>query len=60
VVRLLRPLTVWNLYLWLTHVFANGGCAGDKLRDARVEVGDVRIAPLGWYTPVNLFRREIK
>jgi hypothetical protein len=29
------------------YVFANGGYAGDKLLDALVEVGDVRIAPLG-------------
>ena len=43
----MRPPTVWKLYLWLMHVVANGGYAGDKLLDALVEVGDVRIAPLG-------------
>ncbi|UCG14230.1 MAG: hypothetical protein JSU72_07145 [Deltaproteobacteria bacterium] len=37
---------IGNLYPGLRHVLVGGGCAGDELRDALVEVGEVRIAPL--------------
>jgi transposase len=31
--------SIRHLYPWLRHVFADGGYAGDKLRDAMAELG---------------------